>query len=387
MSKTYIATETEQRNTISSLENFNSDLDKFSRKLGVASQYIKKYFYPEKDKVDLFYYNEYKNKTYEIIKIISDYNGAISATCDNSNFTLNVMPNAIFIGVKDTEKFTSGTITITQETPEWQMAPNPITIQVTYSNTIPTSLSTTGSKFYTLEEIQTALNNGIADKKFKIGDAVKINFKNKNNPLPINDSYIAIIIGFNHNKELETEGKDSVHFLLGKDILTNTNVIANYAQIICPTWKNMEINTDILPKILYNIDEKQLDYFAKVTKYSNYGNQILYHTSRLFLLSKFELNSKQPLTFIRAGNFACQFNNNKHIKEYDYFLYGNKINDIFWTRDTIVNRYYTTVSGKTYDYSYIRGVYCDDTKDAPLFYPDNPNVSRKLYLGFALVAR
>ena len=452
MTNVYVATEDKQKEALSYLERFNRNLDIFSDKLELVEKDIKKIFIADKYDVYLYYINEDSSKIEDSVKIVTNYKGNINVNCDNDNFDIDfdTETNVITIRVVDTSIYTAGIISVTQEVEEGLIAPDPIT----------------------LAEVQEALNKGIADKVFKVGDRVAIHFKpnsivkTSRVTRTLQSVYYATIIGFNHNKEIETDGRDSVHFLIGKNengidtslgsyclwassqlttkytincncncwspksncdcddddndaddaandddnddnddddnLATNCNCSVSYLYNF-PSWGEMEINTVILPQILENMNEEDVQYFSKLKKFTNMQGYLAGYTSRLFLLSEYEITGSKNLKSLQKDNFE---------KQYEYFKNGNIINDSFWTRSTTQDSTYkgvypiyfnkTTFSDaiykKTYPHAvgpnYHRKSSSHYYNSVPYVTPTTPpandtasfNINYNLYLGFALVA-
>ena len=148
-----------------------------------------------------------------------------------------------------------------------------------------------------------------------------------------------MLIGLDHNKENETGGKSSAHFILGKD--TSNKDIAfcdftatNYASKTSGTWfnhsnansnsggwKSSNIRTNIMPKFIAALPAAWQSVLGTVTKYtdntgggSDNSSYVTSTSDKMFLLAEFEA--------FGARYYANSAEKNKQT-QYAYYANGN----------------------------------------------------------------
>ena len=172
-------------------------------------------------------------------------------------------------------------------------------------------------------QIQTATRLGIAPLLWSVGDVtagIKINqFALGSNTNFSTSTWYAKILGFDHNKDLETAGQPSIHFALathsnGKDIAiidtrtgNGTPVYGNSSFISLLQhkttasnsggWNSSKIKTFLSGTLLSSIDSAWTDVMADVTKYTdNTGGtsgaeaNVTATTGKLFIPSYYEVS-------------------------------------------------------------------------------------------------
>ena len=180
-------------------------------------------------------------------------------------------------------------------------------------------------------EILDAVKSEKAVDAWKIGDKTASIILNGDigAALTLNNFEIcARIIGFNHNSQLETGGKSSVHFALdltvdGKNVaLCDSNFDSASASGVeyfqhnlkngtnTGGWTESNIRTKILADIFNALPQDWQEIISVCTKYT--GNNAT--QDKMFLLSEFEIFGRQDYADDTEQNFQAQ---------YDYFKAGN----------------------------------------------------------------
>lgn len=197
-------------------------------------------------------------------------------------------------------------------------------------------------------EIKQIVDAGTAASLWHIGDktaAITLSGKVSNGLTLSNYTCHAVLIGLDHNKENETGGKSSAHFILGKD--TSNNDIAfcdftatNYANKTSGTWfnhsnansnsggwKSSNIRTNIMPKFIAALPAAWQSVLGTVTKYtdntgggSDNSSYVTSTSDKMFLLAEFEAfgtryyanseekNKQTQYAYYANGNSRVRYN-------------------------------------------------------------------------------
>ena len=133
--------------------------------------------------------------------------GAITASSSNTaTATVSVSGTTVTVTGKATGNVT---VTINVAAGTNHTAPSSKTVSVTVSMPSGT-LANNGAA-----EIKAAAQSGQAANLWSVGDKIGIKVNGTVGSLAINDTYYAIILGFNHNASVE--GSNSIHFQFGKN--------------------------------------------------------------------------------------------------------------------------------------------------------------------------
>ena len=189
----------------------------------------------------------------------------------------------------------------------------------------------------TPEQIQRATRAGLAPLLWSVGDTYPVKL---NGTVGIqtfsNETYYASIIGFDHNASVETGGKPSTTFILGKnandvDIAfcdskygTNVENAAAFHMNMTNTnaggWNGSYMRGTILPQFKAALPSSIQGVISNVTKYSdNTGggsdtaSYVTATTDDVFLLSEYEVQG--------ARTYANSAEQNKQ-KQYAYYANG-----------------------------------------------------------------
>lgn len=252
--------------------------------------------------------------------------GAISATSSNTAIaTVSVSGTTVTVTGKATG---SVTITINVAAGTNHTAPSSKTVSVTVSMPSGT-LANNGAA-----EIKAAAQSGQAANLWSVGDKVGIKVNGTVGALAINDTYYAIILGFNHNSSVE--GGNSIHFQFGKNsagkdiafVDSSYNSTGSSAAFRMNTtntnsggWNGSYMRKTICAQFLNALPADWRDAISACTKYSdNTGggsDTASYVTStsdKIWLLAEFEAFGTRYY-----ANSAEQ----KYQKQYDYYKNGN----------------------------------------------------------------
>ena len=153
-----------------------------------------------------------------------------------------------------------------------------------------------------------------------------------------NQKFYATILGFDHNKATETGGKNSVHFIFGKneagtDIAfcdfdgsnwsqgSDAAFRMNLSNTTTGGWKESYMKKTICPQFLAAMPSEWQSIIGTVTKYTdNTGgsttgaNQVTATQEKIFLLSEFEVQG--------AKTYANESEKNSQ-QQYAYYANGN----------------------------------------------------------------
>ena len=198
------------------------------------------------------------------------------------------------------------------------------------------------NEFSTPESLVEAVRSGKATNAWDEGDlTAPINLNGKiGAALTLDNVQVrAKLIGLNHNKDFESGGKPSAHFLLDMTIAGNqiTLVDTNYNRasasgveyfqhnVELPTnengWKDSNLRNKICVDIFNALPEEWRNIISPCTKYTdNTGGGIddssfvISTVDKIFLLSEYEVFGKQAYANTAEQNYQQQ---------YDYFKNGN----------------------------------------------------------------
>ena len=186
-------------------------------------------------------------------------------------------------------------------------------------------------------EIQTYSKNGTLLKYGEIGDTKSLRIQGTVGTLSINDTYKAVLVGFNHNEDYEGSGR--AHFAICKDknggdfVFTdsayNTNADNSHFVATGPNYSGATPNftgTSVytrLSEFLSAFPSALQSVITACTKYNVRGNLLQSFSAKVWTMSTTEI----------AGNNAPV--SNAKAEQYEYFRSGNSIDTdkYFWLRD------------------------------------------------------
>lgn len=255
--------------------------------------------------------------------------GVITATSSNTSIaTVNVSGTTITITAKG-----NGTATITVKVASGTNYTSPTnkTISVTVSGLASSVLGNN-----TPEQIKKTIEAGLAPNLWSVGDKIGIKLNGTVGDITFNnETYYAIIIGFNHNSSIE--GNNSIHFQFGKDssgadiafcdnnynntfatgFIMNVNSFVN-------GWSDSYMRNTICPAFLAALPTEWQNIIVSCTKYSdnkgsasNTSSYVTATSDKIWLLSEFELCG----TRINANSAEKNYQ-----QQYDYYKNGNSTN-------------------------------------------------------------
>ena len=186
----------------------------------------------------------------------------------------------------------------------------------------------------TPEMIQAVARSGQAPNWWKVGDRVPITLKGTVGILALNDTYYAMIIGFDHNASIE--GSNSIHFQFGQNA-SGTNIAfcdsrysgtgtdaafrMNLSNVNTGGWNGSYMKTTICPALLAAMPKAWQDVIADCPKYSdNTGggkdtaSYVTKTSSKIWLLSEFEVQGARA-----SANSAEK----GYQEQYEYYQNGN----------------------------------------------------------------
>jgi len=182
----------------------------------------------------------------------------------------------------------------------------------------------------TPEQIQAAVRAGIASTLWRVGDKIPIKLKGTVGNLSLNGTYYAYIIGFDHNKALESGGAHNIHLQFAKT--SGGTVIAfadskyggncggvngffsmNATNTTSGGWKSCQMRTNIC-SAFFNVLPTEWQYIiTECTKYSdNVGNgngtasAVTATQDKIWLPAQFEIYGTRSL--------ANQYEQNKQVQ-------------------------------------------------------------------------
>lgn len=253
-------------------------------------------------------------------------NGAITATSSNTSIaTVSVSGTTLTITAKSKG---TATITVNVAADTNHNAPESKTVSVTVD------MPSTNLTDNTPANIQAAAKNGTASNYWSIGDKIAIKLNGAVGQYTFsNETYYAVILGFNHNSSVE--GSNSIHFQFGKDSSgadiafcdgaygqqSTTGFIMNTTNVNTGGWNNSYMRKTICPAFLAAMPTEWQNIIVPCTKYSDNtgGGQdtasyVTATSDKIWLLSEFEVQGARTYANSAEKNYQ---------KQYDYFRNGN----------------------------------------------------------------
>lgn len=244
-------------------------------------------------------------------------------------------------------KFTNGTSAVVSDytyAPKGSLSGSDtqITVSYTKSGTVVTTYVPISVLEYstnladnTPTQIQRVATAGFAKNLWNVGDQIPIALNGKVGALSLNGTYYAVILGFDHNADLE--GKNTIHFQFGRteDNLNVAFVDSKYSTAVSATgyfsmnststnsggWKDSQMKANICPAFLSALPLEWQDVIAECTKYTdNTGGgssgaaDITATRDKIWLLSEWEVFGTR--TYSNVAEFRYQ-------KQYEYYSNGN----------------------------------------------------------------
>jgi len=182
--------------------------------------------------------------------------------------------------------------------------------------------------------IQAAARAGVAPNYWSVGDKIGIKINGTFGGLTVNDTYYAVIIGFNHNSGIE--GGNSIHFQFGKNssgkdiafIGSGGGTSFGDAFNMCTQnlnsygWSRSYMRVTVCPAFLNCMPTGWQSVIASCTKYSdnsydpclNSADGVTSTSDKIWLLAEFEVFGSRT-----SANGAEQ----NYQKQYDYYKNGN----------------------------------------------------------------
>lgn len=182
--------------------------------------------------------------------------------------------------------------------------------------------------------IKAAAQSGQAKNLWSVGDKAPIAINGTVGALAINGTYYAIVLGFDHNANVE--GNNSIHFQIGKDasnkdvafVDSNYNTAgssAGFRMNVSNTnsggWSNSYMRGTICPAFLSALPEDWKNIIVTCAKYSdNTGgtgdteSKVTQTQDKIWLLAEFEVYGKRMFTNSAEQNYQ---------EQYDYYKNGN----------------------------------------------------------------
>ena len=219
----------------------------------------------------------------------------------------------------------------------------------------------------TPEMIQAVARAGQARNYWNAGDRVPIALKGKVGALSLNGTYYAVIIGFDHNADIE--GNNSIHFQFGQ-AADGTNIAfvdskyysqnseagfrMNPTDITTGGWKSSYMRTVICPAFLSAMSKEWQNVIAACVKYSdNTGDgadtasNVTKTSDKIWLLAEYEVQGVRKNANSKEQSYQ---------KQYEFYANGNSAlryrhddtNSVcYWWLRTPTEGYSTTFCGIT----------------------------------------
>ena len=252
--------------------------------------------------------------------------GAITASSSNTaTATVSVSGTTVTVTGKATGNVT---VTINVAAGTNHTAPSSKTVSVTVSMPSGT-LANNGAA-----EIKAAAQSGQAANLWSVGDKIGIKVNGTVGSLAINDTYYAIILGFNHNASVE--GSNSIHFQFGKNsagkdiafVDGSYNSSGSSAAFRMNTtntnsggWNGSYMRKTICPQFLNALPADWRSAIVSCTKYSdntgggnNTASYVTATQDKIWLLAEFEAFGTRYYANSAEQNYQ---------KQYDYYKNGN----------------------------------------------------------------
>lgn len=267
------------------------------------------------------------------VTITSNSDGTLSAvSSDTSEAVCKVSLSGNTITLEAVDNGTA-TITISQTDGTDYSAPDPVTVSVTVSLVSPDLDDNDPST------IKDAITAGKASTLWNVGDKVGITLNGTVGKQTFsNQKFYATILGFDHNAETESGGKQSVHFIFGQND-AGTDIAfcdfdgtgwsqgsdpafrMNLSNTTTGGWKDSYMRKTICEQFLAAMPEEWRNVISETTKYtdntggsSTGANQVTATQDKIFLLSEWEVQGAR--TYANESEKTSQ-------KQYAYYLNGN----------------------------------------------------------------
>lgn len=181
---------------------------------------------------------------------------------------------------------------------------------------------------YTWAEVKQAINDGTHTSLFEIGDRFIVQITNLTSGSYTYTNYqaAATLIGFNHNKDLESNGKNSMHFMIDSNYLQKSHIDRHFSFIGVNfsddvySWKDSKLQTWLNNTFFNSISSDLRSIISTVTKYSARFNpggdtleNILPTNDKIWLFSASEI-------YMTRGGYMGTYEGQKSVI-YDYFKY------------------------------------------------------------------
>jgi len=211
--------------------------------------------------------------------------------------------------------------------------------------------------------IQAAARAGVAPNYWNVGDKIPIALNGTVGALTLNDTYYAVILGFNHNASIE--GENSIHFQFGKnsagaDIAfcdagycdyykrnDNSRFVMNTSETNSGGWESSYMRNTICPAFLAIMPTAWQNIIASCTKYSDNvggGNDAASYVTdtsdKIWLLSEFEVFGSRTYANSAEQNYQQQYNyykNGNSTVRYQHSSTGTPF--IWWLRSPSISNY------------------------------------------------
>lgn len=285
--------------------------------------------YTSKSNIGLYPGNET-----ETFAVFNASDGTINVKSNNANIKASISGNMVTVTA---ENLTAGgySVTLVQNGGKnfngYATLDVPVTVTDDGSVTSNDLLSSPDT--ITPALVKAIVNSGMASAVFSPGDqiAIKLNGdvlrQNDTVGKTFNDeTYYMVILGINHNKEVESGGKDSIHFVLGKDSAKKEIAITGFAmntkQSNVGGWEGSDMRNKTCVSFFDCLPQGWRNIISPITKYSeNVGTLIADKASKvtatedkIFLLSEYEVHG--VITHAVPSEQRYQ-------KQYDYYTNGN----------------------------------------------------------------
>ncbi len=275
----------------------------------------------------------------EEITVTTNGDGEIVAFSDNPGVA-TVSVNGSTITIRG-ESVGTANIVVSQLESRDFVSPTDATVAVTVSGNVSRVLA--DNSFSTIKSMVKA---GLASSLWDVGDTIPImlngDLKKADDTVGMTFNqhiYYATVLGFNHNTVAESNGKNSVHFILGKDRHSKTDIAfngfpMNTTDVNTGGWEQSKMRTITCPSFYDCLPKDWQNVIGTVTKYSdNTGNgssqtptdTLTSTQDKIFLLSEFEVQG--------AKSYACA-SEGTYQEQYAYYKNGNSKTRYDATRTT-----------------------------------------------------
>ena len=190
-------------------------------------------------------------------------------------------------------------------------------------------------KWQNLDFVKTMIEAGLAQSFWDAGDIIPIKLNGDlkgadgNKVIGFSDEiYYATVLGFDHNTDKESEGKHSMHFIVGQDAKTKKQIaFSGFAMNTENTnkggWKNSQMRTVTCTSFYECLPADLKAIIGTVTKYSDNGGggsagspstNMSATQDKIFLLSEYEVYGTKTLANDNEASYQ---------EQYDYYKNGN----------------------------------------------------------------